>query len=194
METPGDFANKKQLAPYFVSELTGIYDEREARSIAYLVVENLTGKTQLQLFTEPDQDWGNDEKIRIIDILEKLKEGEPIQYLLGKTEFLGLELKLKPGVLIPRSETEELVDWVIKENRPGKENYSILDIGCGSGLLAHISDRNVYGVDINRTSLQNAVRNNGPFFCHGYSEELPFKSEHFDTVLTMEILEHVYDI
>lgn len=68
------------------------------------------------------------------EIVERLKTKEPIQYVLGKTEFHGLPLRVTPDVLIPRPETEELVEWVLAESMPGR--YSLLDIGTGSGCIA----------------------------------------------------------
>ena len=68
------------------------------------------------------------------EIVERLKTKEPIQYVLGKTEFHGLPLRVTPDVLIPRPETEELVEWVLTETMPGR--YSLLDIGTGSGCIA----------------------------------------------------------
>jgi len=97
----------------------------------------------------------------------RLKNFEPIQYILGETEFYGLKLAVNPFVLIPRPETEELVQWIIKSQLP--ENCKILDIGTGSGCIAlalknELKNAEVFGTDISENALvvarQNAIKNN----------------------------------
>jgi len=100
------------LPALFTKELSGQYEEREARSLAQWVMEDLTGMEFLQVLTEKDRAWSASEVKRIDQVLKRLKAGEPIQYIMEYTDFFGLRLGLGPGVLIPRNETEELVDWV----------------------------------------------------------------------------------
>jgi release factor glutamine methyltransferase len=99
-------------------------------------------------------------------ILEQLKIEIPIQYLLGKTNFYGLDFEVNENVLIPRPETEELVEWIIKENAKtiGLKDLKILDIGTGSGCIAislakNILNAQVYALDVSEKALATAKRN-----------------------------------
>lgn len=105
--------------------------------------------------------------MQIMEILKRLVVHEPIQYVLGESEFYGLKFKVSPGVLIPRAETEELVDWIIREYS-GKCK-SLLDIGTGSGCIPIALDKHaeidtIEGWDISEDALEiarsNALRNN----------------------------------
>lgn len=95
-------------------------------------------------------------------VVHRLKRHEPIQYILGETEFFGLPFRLSPDVLIPRPETEELVDWVIRSGpAPGS---SVLDVGTGSGCIAvslkqKLPAMHVFGCDISEKALQIARQN-----------------------------------
>ncbi len=104
--------------------------------------------------------------MQILEILNRLLTNEPIQYILGETEFYGLKFTVKPDVLIPRAETEELVDWIISEEKAHCK--SLLDIGTGSGCIPISIDKStnidlVEGWDISEQALQiargNATRN-----------------------------------
>jgi release factor glutamine methyltransferase len=95
--------------------------------------------------------------------IERLKRYEPIQYVIGDTEFYGLEFKVNPSALIPRPETEELVAWIIDEHKK-KQQISILDIGTGSGCIAvalakHLVNATVYALDVSLEALSLAKEN-----------------------------------
>jgi release factor glutamine methyltransferase len=96
-------------------ELQGLYPPREIDSIGRLVLEYLTGSSWVQIRLNQDSELTPDQEIRISDIICRLKKHEPIQYILGETEFYGLKLKVRSGVLIPRGETEELVEWILEK-------------------------------------------------------------------------------
>ena len=104
--------------------------------------------------------------MQITEILNRMGSNEPIQYILGETQFFGLNFKVTPAVLIPRAETEELVDWIITDE--GDRSQSLLDIGTGSGCIPVAIDKNtrmtrVEGWDISEKALEvarlNATRN-----------------------------------
>jgi len=90
---------------------------------------------------------------KIDQIVSELKLNKPIQYILGQTEFFNLNFHIASGVLIPRPETEELVDWIISENKNGF--YRILDIGTGSGVIAIALSKNMPGSNVTATDISN---------------------------------------
>ncbi|MDB5263993.1 MAG: protoporphyrinogen oxidase [Adhaeribacter sp.] len=131
--------------------------------MAMQVAEHLLQLSRLQLSTERqspvnDQTWSDAEKI-----ISRLQQHEPLQYVLGISHFYGLELEVSPAVLIPRPETEELVNIIIQENNARTE-LRVLDICTGSGcisisLSAHLNTEAVYGLDISEPALAIARRN-----------------------------------
>lgn len=150
---------------HFIQQLTPIYDAMEAESFFHLGLENFRNLKRIDLAMNPDLSFSEDEIRQWDSLLEKLKNEIPIQYILGKTYFYGLEFEVNENVLIPRPETEELVDWILKEDKKSKKpNLRILDIGTGSGCIAialakNLPDANVYAIDVSETALGTAKRN-----------------------------------
>ena len=123
---------------HFIQELSSIYEEGEAESFFYLILEAKLQLKRIDLALQPDLTFSEAELVVWNSILEDLKKEIPIQYLLGKTNFYGLDFEVNENVLIPRPETEELVEWILEDC--GKidttSEFSILDIGRGSGWIA----------------------------------------------------------
>ena len=154
----------KQLISYIISELRGFFPEEELRELAYWIIEETTGMTRTQILTA-DKGTKNIPNIEII--LQKLRAHEPIQYVFGHTQWMGLDLSVTPATLIPRPETAELVEWILQladKTQPLK----VLDIGTGSGCIAlalkkHAPLWSVTGLDISPEALevarQNAISN-----------------------------------
>src|SRR5829696_5745023 len=131
-------------------ELNVIYDHNESANIALLVLEDCTGfsGTDIVMNKELEISKGQEEKIK--HHIQRLLQHEPIQYIMQKAWFYGMELYVDKSVLIPRPETEELVDWVTKDIKAsGKDVFQkaatdadvtkqlkILDVGTGSGCIA----------------------------------------------------------
>jgi len=143
-------------------ELAGIFSGGEIESLILLIFEKLKGYTRTQLILASDQELSAEESLIIENIVVRLKNHEPIQYILGETEFYGLPFFSMPGVLIPRPETEELVQWIIQENQLSAPN--ILDIGTGSGCIAvslkkYIPQATVHACDISPICLETSRRN-----------------------------------
>ncbi len=156
----------KRYKSEFISQLTPLYDEGEAESFFYLILEEKYHLKRIDLalqlsleFSESEiQDWNV--------ILEQLKLELPVQYILGSTSFYGLKFEVNDKVLIPRPETEELVDWIIRDcfvltndNMP-----KILDIGTGSGCIAialakNLPNAQVFAIDVSEKALATAKRN-----------------------------------
>lgn len=103
-----------------------------------------------------------EERDRLAEILQRLSENEPLQYILGMADFYGLRFHVNPTVLIPRPETEELVHWILQSNGPEKQR--VLDIGTGSGCIAVTlqkkrPDWELWALDISAEALQIAQKN-----------------------------------
>src|SRR5690606_39501755 len=107
----------------------------EVDSFFFILTEALYDVTRIKLALHPELII--DESDRLFDAMERLKNQEPIQYILGNTEFFGLPFKVNQHVLIPRPETEELVDWIVTNNPTSNiQDLTVLDIGTGSGCIA----------------------------------------------------------
>ena len=148
-------------------QLTQVYDDYEAKAIARMVYEIRFGLMPSDLFIGKDTQLSTDDQKLLAEITQRLLTGEPIQYVLGEAEFGGRTFHVEPGVLIPRPETYELCQWIMKERRGKKEegrNTSILDIGTGSGciactLAAELADAEVTAWDISDDALRIATEN-----------------------------------
>ena len=121
---------RREIIARIETPLTALYGEREARQIARIIVMELGGLCLTDLVAEPDKELGINELDRIIG---ELAAGRPLQYVLGHTEFYGLDFQVREGVLIPRPETEELVDAILHGEREARR---LLDVGTGSGCIA----------------------------------------------------------
>ncbi|HOZ74831.1 MAG TPA: peptide chain release factor N(5)-glutamine methyltransferase [Flavobacterium sp.] len=158
--------NLKDYRTHFIQTLTPLYDAGEAESFFYLTLENRHGLKRVDLVLQPDfhlsdheiQDWNQ--------ILDGLIDFTPIQYLLGRTEFYGLEFQVNGNTLIPRPETEELVQWILFdcERAQRTQPLRILDIGTGSGCIAialakNLPDAMVSAIDVSPEALEVAARN-----------------------------------
>lgn len=143
-------------------ELAGIYVSEEIESLTFLIFEKLKGYSRTQFLLAKDEELCPEELSEIEKIVARLKNHEPIQYILGTTEFYGLPFYTVPEVLIPRPETEELVQWIIQENKSSKP--TILDMGTGTGCIAislqkNIPQSTVLACDISPVCLETAKRN-----------------------------------
>lgn len=160
----------KDVFTQYLKELKPLYGEQEANSITALLLRGLTGLNKAKLKAFPETVLPEEQLDQIKEALEKLKTGMPLQYIIGTTEFYGLTFRVNQSVLIPRPETEELVEWIINTvKQSGLTSGSILDIGTGSGCIAialknKLSAFKVSAVDISDSALetakQNAVLNN----------------------------------
>jgi len=156
----------KELQHIFHIELDAIYGKHEVDSFFYLCTEHYLNVPRIQLTLEPGLAITKPETDTFFKVLEDLKQQKPIQYILGETEFFGLPFKVNKNVLIPRPETEELVDLIIRSvtslvvDKPVK----ILDIGTGSGCIAialakNLPNAKVYALDVSKEALKVAKQN-----------------------------------
>jgi len=145
------------------SELKDVYPIQEIEGFINLIFEKHLNYSNIQLHLNIDKEISNEIYLIIMNVLSELKTLKPIQYIFGETEFYELRFKVTESVLIPRPETEELVDWIIKENNK-EEQVDILDIGTGSGCIAialakNISMVNVSACDVSTDALKVARMN-----------------------------------
>ncbi|MNK07695.1 Release factor glutamine methyltransferase [compost metagenome] len=153
----------KEYRNYFIEKLTPLYDSMEAESFFAITLEELKGWKRVDLALHPDAVLSSDEIVKWDNVLVLLEEQKPIQYIFGKAHFYGLEFEVNENTLIPRPETEELVEWIITENEH-KGKTAILDIGTGSGCIAislakKLPDASVSAIDVSEQALVVAKRN-----------------------------------
>jgi release factor glutamine methyltransferase len=123
-----------EIAGIFRKELHGIYPDNEIRNIGYLVSEHLLNYSKIDFHMKDRESISDEMAEKFMKVLHRLKKGEPVQFIIGSTEFFGLTLGVDSRVLIPRPETEELVDWIIRDHR--MQPVNIIDLGTGSGCIA----------------------------------------------------------
>jgi len=147
--------------------LKGLYPEEEINSFIYMLFEAYCSLSKTELLAGKREYINESELLLVYDAVKALEQHKPIQYILGKTTFYGLDFILTPAVLIPRPETEELVGLILEENK-NNTRLKILDIGTGSGCIAVALKKNIPGckitaIDISDDALaiarQNAKKN-----------------------------------
>lgn len=142
--------------------LSNFYPDTEISGLTRLLIENVTKSSIPALLSDKSKKITEEELLKIDKIVERLQKFEPIQYILGETEFYGIPFVVNENVLIPRPETEELVELILKENKTDQPR--ILDIGTGSGCIAislkrHLPKSIVEGWDISKGALEVANLN-----------------------------------
>lgn len=155
----------KEFKTYFIVELEKEYPKEEVQSFFNLLTEAFLKMSRLEVALDPEKELSEAEVSKLKDALQRLQKHEPIQYIIGETEFYGLLFKVNPAVLIPRPETEELVQWIMDDaSKNEKRDLTILDIGTGTGCIAislarNLPDARVSAVDISEGALATAQEN-----------------------------------
>ena len=152
----------KDLNNTLYLELSKVYSENETKSLVHQIFVHVLNFSRFQLSLNSSKQVELKDEIKINNIVHELKEYKPIQYILGYTEFYNCKLKVNNHVLIPRPESEELIDWILKNKTWDHPN--ILDMGTGSGCLAialsrHIHNSITTGLDISPEALEIARQN-----------------------------------
>jgi release factor glutamine methyltransferase len=154
-------------------QLNKVYETKEIQAITLLAISEISGLSKASIKAFPERELSNEQTQKLKNTLAQLQTGEPIQYILGITEFYGLPFKVNPSVLIPRPETEELVEWIlsstgerqkVKGERLAQFAGGVLDIGTGSGCIAislkkNLQQAQVSAIDISEGALQTAKEN-----------------------------------
>jgi release factor glutamine methyltransferase len=154
-----------QEATYLLlNKLRNIYPDGEAGHITDMVMEHLTGSKKTERMLYKNEAITAKEEDQLQGYIKRLLKHEPVQYVLNEAWFCGMKLYVDKNVLIPRPETEELVEWIISGCKFPIDQLSILDIGSGSGCIAialkrRLSKANVWSCDISNEALEVARKN-----------------------------------
>lgn len=159
----------KALKEKFNTSLYPFYDEQESSGMFFIVIQQVAGLSRMQFLEEKESEAEPQVLAACLSILDELCTGKPIQYILKEAWFYRLPFVVGPDVLIPRDETEELVDMIIKtEQSTAGKGKQLLDIGTGSGCIAIALKKNlpnfeVFALDVSPGALsiaqENAKRN-----------------------------------
>jgi release factor glutamine methyltransferase len=154
----------EDIAPLFQEELKELYPLGEIKTFSFLTISDLFGISRDEMHVRRRQPLNAKETEKIYSIIKELKTEKPIQYILGRTDFYGCKIRVNEHVLIPRPETEELVDLILQDKKRGADELKILDIGTGSGCIAitlkkNLSNANVSAIDISEEALLTAKAN-----------------------------------
>lgn len=179
-----------QFKKYFFSELSALFPETEIQSFFNLLTKFRLKLTRIEVALQPEFILNESDLNFLQKALEELKKHAPIQYIIGETEFYGIIFKVNNSVLIPRPETEELVNWIVNDYKNESE-LKILDFGTGSGCIAislakFFPKAQIYAVDVSSEALKvaetNALNNN---------VNINFVEAN---ILDIEVLQEKYDI
>ena len=182
----------KDIRAYLNEELSTLYPKNELRVFLNLIVEYVLDFSNIDLLLYSESLINSNDVKLIKHIVALLKKEVPIQQILGYTWFYGHKFNVNKNVLIPRPETEELVNWILKDNPAYK---SILDIGCGSGCisisLALNSNLKMTSLEVSELALIQAKDNADKFmtpikFIHAdiFAKDTIFKLDHFDVIVS----------
>ena len=184
------------LKELIYSELSALYPHTEIQSFLTIILEEFMGLQRIDMITKPDLEFSPEKTTLIIAAIHRLKTHEPIQYIIGKTNFFGYPFHVNEHVLIPRPETEELVNWIIRRVKEIEKNealkpLSILDIGTGSGcipisLRKNLKNTTVSAIDISEKAI-NIARANAKL----NAVDIEFITQ---DILATNILPRTYDI
>jgi release factor glutamine methyltransferase len=154
------------LKDFALQRVGEVYDARESRNIVNELFRHYLNLSSADLIVKADDPISESQMLLVYKAVKRIANKEPLQYVLGKAYFFGMDLHVSPAVLIPRPETEELVRWILETIKPN--DYSVLDIGTGSGAIALALKKaqpnwKVCGVDISKEALTIASKNSKEF-------------------------------
>ena len=167
---PGAYAENalvlilKELRTSFKIALSGLYPSEEIQSFFNILSEKYLNLSRIEIALNPERVISEEVSEKYQKALLRLKNYEPVQYIIGETEFYGLPFKVNKHTLIPRPETEELVEWIIDTSEFRIQDFGLLDIGTGSGCIAislakNLPDSKISALDISDGALKIARKN-----------------------------------
>ena len=181
----------RQLTEKIGLALANIYpDSEETNAIIRAICCNILGISTTTYYMKEKVILTTEQEVRLNDVINRLQQGEPLQYIEGKTPFCGMDFMVRPGVLIPRPETAELVEWIVQDH--ATQNARILDLGTGSGCIAislskQMPQAVVEACDISHEALAVANENN-------LTNRTSVAFFHHDMLDLTSSLPHSYDI
>ncbi len=181
----------KDIRTDFINSLVEIYDHEEVLSFFYILSEEIISLRRVDVAIHLDRVLSEDEVSKFEDAKKRIINQEPIQYIIGNTHFYGLSFMVNKDVLIPRPETEELVDWILKDIQDVKDRLRVLDIGTGSGCIAislakKLPNAKVFAMDISDKAIDTARKN-------AKINEVDITFIHND-ILNVQNLPHNFDV
>lgn len=189
------FYSLKYVFDLIKQDLLARFADEEANALRSIIFDNVLRISQYRAYTEPAMEVSKADYERVVLVVNRLLNDEPIQYILAETEFFGLPFRVDSRVLIPRPETEELVSWIVADHG-NAEGLNVADIGTGSGCIAialagRLKRANVCAVDVSHDALdvarQNALLNkvNISWLCLDILSNAPFPSGYaFDVMVS----------
>lgn len=191
------------LKEFSLQRVGEVYDARESRNIVNELFRHYLNLSSADLIVKANDSISESQMLLVYKAVKRIANKEPLQYVLGKAYFFGMDLHVSPAVLIPRPETEELVRWVLEAIRPNDYSaiegqiaqndriapnnhsvHSVLDIGTGSGAIALALKKaqptwNVSGCDVSKEALQIASKNSKEFQLEVEWKEVDILSQNF---------------
>lgn len=182
--------NLEDYREQFKKQLSSLYPKEEVDVISSIALEFVLEMNRVEVALSRKQTLSQEHQIVLDQICVRLLNAEPIQYITGTTEFYGLKLLVNPATLIPRPETEELVEWILASLQ-AKDVLQLLDIGTGSGcipivLAKHLPKSNIDAVDISLQAIETAQSN-----AHNNDVAVTFFQQ---DILTAKMLPKQYDV
>jgi len=155
--------NLQKFKKQFFLELVNLYPDTEIQSFFNILIEYKLNLSRIEVALQPDLIISETDLSFLQKARNDLKKNTPIQHIIGKTDFYGLTFNVNKHVLIPRPETEELVDWIVKDSK-NSSSIRIIDIGTGSGCIAislakNLPNAEVFALDISPEALKIAKHN-----------------------------------
>ena len=162
--------NKISTLKEFALQRVGeVYDARESRNIVNELFRHYLNLSSADLIVKANDSISESQMLLVYKAVKRIANKEPLQYVLGRAYFFGMDLHVSPAVLIPRPETEELVRWILETIKPNNHSVrTVLDIGTGSGAIALALKKaqpswKVCGVDVSKEALTIATKNSNEF-------------------------------
>ena len=162
MFVPQNLKSMNRVSTYIRQSLQGLYPPQEVKNLTMMICCDILGYQAVDVYLGKDINLSESKQQELENILARMRKNEPIQYIRGVTDFYGMRFCVAQGVLIPRPETAELVELILREN---PDATTLLDIGTGSGCVAislsrHLPEAKVTAWDVSGDALTIAQRNN----------------------------------
>ncbi|MGY5850452.1 peptide chain release factor N(5)-glutamine methyltransferase [Salegentibacter sp. F14] len=180
-----------ELKQSFLAALTKVYPCEEANSFFGLLTQAYLDMSRLQIALQRDKEISESDLAKFKSARQRLLNHEPIQHILGQTEFFGLPFQVNKDVLVPRPETEELVQWILDDLELGGKPTKVLDIGTGSGCIAISLAKNLPGAEIFAMDISSKALDTARMNAQTHKVVIDFRQS---DVLKLQTLEQDFDL